>query len=378
MNVKKSAFIDPLVFRMDHEVRKVSGFAPEKYLDSISTNMYVQRIFTPISVLSFSLRPLVLFTLYSAMIVSLYLLLDFQWLKIPWVPLTLIGIAVAFYLGFKNNSAYDRTWEARKIWGGIVNSSRSWGLMVKGFVTDEFAEGEVSDAEIDAVRKRLIYRHIAWLYRLKRQLRVLKQWEHDVALNRRFRKIIEERFPSEDPDVELKNFLADGEVQKILNAANGCSQLLHLQTEDLRELKRRGLIDDFRHMEMQTMLTEFFTLQGQCERIKNFPLPRQYASVSIYFVNIFIFLLPLGLLSAFADADLPGYMTWGVIPFTTLVGWIFWMMEGVGDYAENPFENLAFDTPMTSLTRTIEIDLREMLNETDLPRPIVPIEDFVM
>lgn len=328
--------------------------------------------------LLFSIKPVLFFLVYSSIIVSLYVYFEFTWLKIPWVPLTLIGIAVAFYVGFKNNSAYDRTWEARKIWGGIVNSSRSWGLMVKGFVTDEFVEGGVPDPEIDAIRKRLIYRHIAWLYRLKRQLRVLKLWEHDANLNRRYRKHIAELFPSEDPDVELGNFLADAEVQKILSSANGCTQLLHLQTEDLRDLKRRGLIDDFRHMEMQGMLTEFFTLQGKCERIKNFPLPRQYASLSIYFVYIFIFLLPLGLLSAFSDTNVSEGMIWGVVPFATLVGWVFWMMEGVGDYAENPFENLAFDTPMTSLTRTIEIDLRQMLDETDLPKSIGPKDGFVV
>lgn len=340
--------------------------------------MYVSRVFNPVRLLLFSVKPVLVLTTYSSIIVTLYACLDFHWLKIPWVPLTLIGIAVAFYVGFKNNSAYDRTWEARKIWGGIVNSSRSWGLLVKGFVTDEFAAGDISKQEIDEIRKRLIYRHIAWLYRLKRQLRVLKPWEHDAALNRRYRKHIATLFPTEDPDVELQNFLADDEVQKILKSSNGCTQLLHLQTEDLRMLKRRGLIDDFRHMEMQNMLTEFFTLQGKCERIKNFPLPRQYASLSIYFVYIFIFLLPMGLLSAFSDGKMPEYIIWGVIPFSTLVGWVFWMMEGVGDYAENPFENLAFDTPMSSLTRTIEIDLREMLNETDLPSPIGPKENFVM
>lgn len=340
--------------------------------------MYVSRIFNPVRILAFSVKPVLILSLYSAGIVSLFVFLEFEWLKIPWVPLTLIGIAVAFYVGFKNNSAYDRTWEARKIWGGIVNSSRSWGLLVKGFVTDEFVVGEVSEQEINEIRKRLIYRHIAWLYRLKRQLRVLKPWEHDANLNKRYRKMIGELFPSEDPDVELQNFLADAEVKKILNAANGCTQLLHLQTEDLRDLKRRGLIDDFRHMEMQAMLTEFFTLQGKCERIKNFPLPRQYASLSIYFVYIFILLLPLGLLSAFADAKVEEFMIWGVVPFSTLVGWVFWMMEGVGDYAENPFENLAFDTPMSSLTRTIEIDLRQMLGETDLPEKIVPKDGFVM
>ena len=250
--------------------------------------------------------------------------------------------------------------------------------MVSGFVTNEFAEKKVSEEELQKIKKRLIYRHIAWLYRLKRQLRVLKPWEHDARLNKRYREYIDGLFPNQDPETELKNFLADTEVQEILSKKNSCTQLIHKQTEDLKNLKEKGLIDDFRHMEMQSMMTEFYTLQGKCERIKNFPLPRQYASLSIYFVYIFIFLMPLGLLSAFSDADLPNYMIWGVVPFTSLIGWVFWMMEGVGDYAENPFENLAFDTPMTSLTRTIEIDLKEMLGETDLPPAIGPKDGFVI
>ena len=340
--------------------------------------MYVNRIFNPVRLVRFSIKPILIFSLYATLIVALYSYHQYEWLKIPWVPLTLIGIAVAFYIGFKNNSAYDRTWEARKIWGGIVNSSRSWGAMVNGFVTNEFASEKVSEEELLQIRRKLIYRHIAWLYRLKRQLRALKPWEHDARINKRYRKYIDELFPNQDPETELKNFLADDEVQEILNKKNVCTQLVHRQTEDLRELRKKGLIDDFRHVELQNLLTEFYTLQGKCERIKNFPLPRQYASLSIYFVYIFIFLMPLGLLSAFSDANLPEYMVWGVIPFTALIGWVFWMMEGVGDYAENPFENLAFDIPMTGLTRTIEIDLREMLGETDLPKPITPKDGFII
>lgn len=297
---------------------------------------------------------------------------------IPWVPFTLIGIAVAFYLGFKNNSAYDRTWEARKIWGGIVNSSRSWGSMVNGFVTEEFSEETISEEELNEIRKRLIYRHIAWLYRLKRQLRVRKSWEHDKAVNIKYREVIAEMFPTEDPETALKNFLSDEEVQRMLSMKNTCTQLLEEQSKELKELKMRGLIDDFRHMELQKMITEFYTLQGKCERIKNFPLPRQYASISIYLVYVFIFMLPLGLLSAYHDADLDPAMIWGVVPFTVLTGYIFWLMESVGDYAENPFEGLAFDIPMTSLVRTIEIDLREMLGETDLPPAIGPKDNFVV
>lgn len=340
--------------------------------------MYTSKIFNPLNYILFSAKAILFITLYSTIVVALYVFFDVHWIKLPWVPLTLIGIAVSFYVGFKNNSAYDRTWEARKIWGGIVNSSRSWGLMVKGFVTDEFTEEDISDSKIEEIRKQLIYRHIAWLYRLKRQLRVLKPWEHNATVNRKYRKHIETQFPTEDPTIELQKFLTDTELQKTLHSANGCTQLLHIQTEDLRTLKRHGLIDDFRHMEMQKMLTEFFTLQGKCERIKNFPLPRQYASLSVFLIYIFIALLPLALLSAFTDARLTDNMVWGVIPSTVVVGWVFWMMELIGDYAENPFENLAFDTPMTSLTRTIEIDLREMLNETELPKPIVPIDEYLM
>jgi putative membrane protein len=131
-------------------------------------------------------------------------------------------------------------------------------------------------------------------------------------------------------------------------------------------------------MEMQSQLTELYSLQGKCERIKNFPLPRQYTSLSIYFVYIFIFILPMGLLSAFTTPNMPDYMVWAVVPFTALLGWIFWMMEGAGDYTENPFEALAFDIPMTSLTRTIEIDLREILGETDLPEAIGPKDGFLV
>ncbi|MEM7040920.1 MAG: bestrophin family ion channel, partial [Bacteroidota bacterium] len=299
-------------------------------------------------------------------------------LSIPVLPITIMGTAVAFYLGFKNNSAYDRAWEARKIWGAIVNSSRTWGIMVKDFVTDEYAKDAISEKELKEIHRRLIYRHIAWLYRLKRQLRAPKVWEHayDREHEHQFRKLLKEQFPLESEEVELANFLADEEVQELLKMKNVATQLLARQSADLRMLKRRGLIDDFRHMELENMLKDFYTQQGKCERIKNYPLPRQYATVSVYFVVVFIGLLPMGILTA--SKGLPEYMIWGTIPFSMIVGWVFWLMEMVGDYAENPFENLAFDTPMYSLTRTIEIDLREMLGETELPAPIGPINDIVM
>ncbi len=150
-------------------------------------------------------------------------------------------------------------------------------------------------------------------------------------------------------------------------AKNPATQLISTQSEELKKLHEKGLLDDFRHVEMGKMLADLYIQQGKCERIKNFPLPRQYASASYYFVVLFVALLPLGLLSAFS---LETSLIWLVIPVTTLIGWVYLIMERVGDYAEFPFENLVFDIPMNGLTQTIEIDLRQMLKKKDLPKPI--------
>ena len=122
------------------------------------------------------------------------------------------------------------------------------------------------------------------------------------------------------------------------------------------------------------MLGEFYTLQGQSERIKNFPFPRQYATVNYIFVWIFLILLPFGMLNIFSDSSHLN-SSWLAVPFTMLVSWVFILMEMIGDYSENPFEGLYNDVPITSMSRSIEIDIRQMLDETDLPEPIEPIWD---
>ena len=123
-------------------------------------------------------------------------------------------------------------------------------------------------------------------------------------------------------------------------------------------------------MELEGLLVELFTLQGQCERIKNFPYPRQFATLNLMFVRLFIALVPFGMLGEFAK--LGGDFVWLTIPFSALVAWVFNMMERIGESTENPFEGSANDVPITALTRTIEIDLREMLDETDIPEPLKP------
>lgn len=127
-------------------------------------------------------------TAYMLIISVLYKVAGWHWIAIPWLPLSLIGTAVAFYVGFKNNQSYDRVWEARKIWGSIVNSSRSWGALVDAFVKNK----ELPDDEIRQIKTKLIYRHIAWLYTLREQLLVPTQWEH-VSLKHQFGKIAARR-----------------------------------------------------------------------------------------------------------------------------------------------------------------------------------------
>lgn len=203
-----------------------------------------------------------------------------------------------------------------------------------------------------------------------------RQWEHYEPHNKPYREHLAKNFFHLSKEEEIAPFLNPTESNQILNAQNGATQLIANQSAQLTDLRKEGILNDFQHMEMERMLIDFYTQQGKNERIKNFPLPRQYATSSLIFTYMFIALLPLGLTQAF-DAMGP-WMVFMTIPFTVLVGWVFIIMEIVGDYAENPFEGLAFDIPMTSLCRTIEIDLREMLGEKDLPEPIKPVGNVLL
>lgn len=296
-------------------------------------------------------------------------------IKIPWLPVSVIGTAVAFYVGFKNNQAYDRMWEARKIWGGIVNDSRTWGMMIDGYISNLFRSEKASPSEIHTIKKRLIYRHFGWLYTHRKQLLAPTSWEHisQGGLMARTAKKYQEQFGvgllEDDPNLsDLKLFLSSEEHGRLTQHVNTATQIINEQSRDLKALREANYIDDFRHMELENILRSFYTLQGKNERIKKFPLPRQYANISRIFVAIFIMLLPFSMIpELMAESQLAFWLS---IPITALIGWVYVMMEVVGDYSENPFQSMANDIPMMSLCRTIEIDLREMLGETDLPPKI--------
>ncbi|MBL4594468.1 MAG: hypothetical protein JKX68_11735 [Flavobacteriales bacterium] len=328
--------------------------------------MYIKRNYGFWMTLNWSKWPFIIAILYAGVIASLGQFLNIH-VALPWEPISIIGIAVAFYLGFKNNSSYDRTWEGRKIYGGIVNSSRTFGAAVVSFVSGE------NEAEI---RKELIYRHIAWLTALRFQLRLSKPWEHtEERIKGKYAPIVCEQYLSQ-LDEYLAKYLGKEEIETYQDKTNIAAQILKTQSVRLQELLNKGYFEDFRHMEFHQLITSFYTGQGKAERIKNFPFPRQYASTAMWLTMVFSLLVPLGLYGVFKDIE--GWLFW-VYPFMSgLIIWIFYLMEKIGDYSENPFEGTYNDVPITSISIGIEIDLREMINDADIPKPMTGDEGFLL
>ena len=294
----------------------------------------------------------------------LYQCLDWKWLAIPWVPITMIGTAAAFIVGFKNTQTYNRLWEARQIYGAIVNTSRAWGIMARDCVSQPEAN------------KTLIYRHIAWLTALRFQLREPRAWENtNKSYNREYRRFYSVPEQETKLDDELSKFLPAEEQAYVLSKKNRATHLIALLSKQLKTLKEKGLIDPLSYIEMQNLLVNLYEQQGKCERIKNFPYPRQFASINLFFIRLFVIIVPFGLLNEFQK--LGEYAIWLNIPFSLLVTWVFSSMERVGESTENPFEGGANDVPISSMSRTIEIDLREMLDEKDLPLAITPVNNIL-
>lgn len=310
-------------------------------------------------------RETAVFLLVAAVPTLLYAVMGWTWLTISWLPIAMVGTAVAFITGFKNNASYARLWEARQIWGSIVNGSRSWGILVLDFVGDSPAH------------RRLLYRHMAWTTALRFQLRESRTWEnmhrrHNVEYHKNY---VVPEWTSKLED-ELPQLLDPAEASYVLSKKNRATHLIALQSRDLRELVEQGALTEFRQIELQRLLEQFYDAQGKCERIKNFPYPRQFATLNLFFVWLFIVLVPFGLLPEFQK--LGDVFVWVTIPAGVIVAWVFHTMDKIGESSENPFEGGPNDVPISALCRTIEIDLREMLDETDIPEAAKPVGNILM
>lgn len=335
--------------------------------------MHVGKSYKLSAFLFWTRRKVYILVMLGAFPVVLYHLIGIKWLVVPWAVVSLLGTATAFIVGFKNTQTYNRTWEAHGIWTNIGNNSKAWAIMCRDYLNDP-------------VKTRILfYRHIAWLTALRYQMREERVWEvadkRHNAEYQRFYTIPERLTPVE---YELSKYLSDEERRCISGTRNKAAQLLALQSKTVKEIYDSQAILPAQFIELQRTLNALYSQQGQCESIKDTPYPRQYSIINTVFVRIFCFLLPFGMLQEFDKLNdsvaglMKGHMIWLVIPFSVIISWMYTSLEQVGESTENPFEGSANDIPISQICRDIEIDLREMLGEKELPAPLKPRNDIAI
>jgi len=349
--------------------------------------MYTQRRFPFKSVLKWTKRELKFFTAISLLFTVIFEVLDIKWLQVPLAPVGLIGTAVAFMVGFQNNAAYDRIWEARTIWGGIVNSSRSFIITLK----DSFYihNSAIAKDETETL-KTITYRHIAWLTALRYNLRSKRSWESSyeyMHADDGFKYNVPEHKTTLEE--ELSKLLSKEEYDYVIHKDNVCNAIMSLQSKHLRQLTDEKKIWDFTLLNLQQILQDLTEQQGRAERIKNFPYPKQYGSIGYHFVHIFMWLLPLALIPSFESlgTDLSAtnpiagkFFVWFNIPFSIILMWIFNTMLRIGLAGENPFEGSPNDVPISNIARTITRDILQIIDEEPdkIPAPFENINDVQM
>ncbi|KAA5541298.1 bestrophin family protein [Adhaeribacter rhizoryzae] len=286
---------------------------------------------------------------YFTLAVTVFLLHDYfsVWkLHIPFTAISALSTALAIFLGFKTSNAYERWWEARQIWGNLVNYSRAWARQV---ITMIIPENTTQTQSVKELQYRLIYRHIAFVHALRVYLRKKhyynKQWQEEIY---------------EEPNQysDALAFLSPEEYKLFTNKQNPPNYLIELQGEDLRLGYDQGWLSDYRFAKLDETLVEFNNIQGKSERIKNTPFLRQYSFFSRVFVFIHASLLPF----VFVEE-----LRWASIPISVIISFVFLALDLIGERSEDPFENRFEDVPLTALSLTIETNLKEQWGDPQFP-----------
>lgn len=250
--------------------------------------------------------------------------------EIPSIIPSLLGTAIAFFIGFNNNQAYDRWWEGRKIWGSLVNDSRSFARALLNYV-----DGEQEIAE------SMICRHIAFLYSLKASLR------------------------GATDEIYVK-YLSPEDLEEIGKHSNAHNAILNLQSRDLQRLSKLNAVDGFRFIEINELLTRFSDSMGMSERIRNTVFPTTYTYLTKVF--IWLFVVSFTLVISQSAGVYAIFLGW-------LIGFVFVSTQINGMSLVNPFDNQSAGVPLNQITRTIEINLLQMMHKEEIPEPIKPIND---
>ena len=256
-------------------------------------------------------------------------------LDFPSLPVTLAGSALVLFLSLRNNAAYARWWEARTLWGAIVNSSRSFArqastlIGAQHHVPDGLQQASGGDAASHRLRRYLVIRQIAYVGALRYHL--LKQRPSDML-----------------------DTLDAHEREALSEHANVPNAILMCNAHDMAQACRDGALGSYERVMIEQTLVDLSNAQGGLERIRNTPLPKQYAQYPRLFVTAFCVLLPLGLVDSL--------LVYTPIA-STLVGFMLMTMEKMGRDLQDPFSNNEHDVPMASICRTIQIDLLQSIGE---------------
>ncbi len=283
-------------------------------------------------------RQLVLLFVLDTTVAVLYVVGGATFLAVPSLPLGMVGSALSIFLAFRTSSAYDRWWEARALWGRLVNLSRTLARQALTLIPADHRNDQTR-----ALQRRLVLLQICYVHALRCHLR------------------------QQMPFAELRQWLDAETIAQLRQQANVPAALLLMMAELLRDAHERHGLDPIMWAAIDRTLTDITDVQGGCERIKNTPMPKQYDYFPRLLVSFFCALLPFGLVEGL------GLLT----PIaSSSLSLIFITLDRIGREIEQPFENTVQDTPMTSLSRTIEINLRQTLGER-APRELYPVSGFL-
>lgn len=300
--------------------------------------MIVKRNFNPVRVVQY-VKAEMAFAITAAIVAFIMHRLGVLAASLPFAIPAILGSALAIFIGFRNNSSYGRWWEARTLWGGIVNSSRVLARLIITFADSHAHQPNYDKSRSEAFKKEMVYLVIGWVHALRLHLREQGQWE------------------------ALRPFLPAGEFRAVEAAPNKPNQLHLLAGKKIYDAMANGTLGGFDSFQMEGQLLALANYQGSCERIKHTPLLRQYDFFTRVFLYTFMLVLPFSMIGDFAK----GSLDYWTMPLSIAISFVFAIIGKVGEVNEDPFENRITDVPLTALCTTVERDLRAMLGETDLP-----------
>ena len=284
-------------------------------------------------------------TALSVGVTALYEFVPQLHYSITVAPFTIIGLPLGIFLGFRNNSAYDRFWEGRKLWGGLVNTCRSLTRQIltlirpdhtaaRELMSSEGAAQEIAPSADRAFRTRMVHVIIAYVHALQHHLR------------------------DSDPFESLAQLLPDSEVARLRSADNVPLAILQNLGEHLAQAHERHWIHPQHVPIIESSLVSLTDIQGACERIKSTPIPYSYTVLMHRIVAVFCAVLPFGLMES---------IKWATPLVVLAISYCLFGLDAIGDEIEQPFGLDVNDLPLSAIARNIERNLRSMLGEQRPP-----------